>query len=190
MSKKRKNRRSRTRTEIHESRMRLLRRILGILLLLLCLVPMLGGGVQPLWAIPAAIIISMYDSAYFCMLVGVISGISIDLALATPLCTNAIYMVCFCTVVWLLFSQLLRPNFIYFLLTTAACALLRSGISYLVTMVLFQVEGRELLWERVLLPSSLWTVAAAVPVYLLYLPCIKLLTKHVKPLDAAAVRRD
>ena len=101
MSKKRKYRRSRTRSEIRSGRMRLLRRILGILLLLLCTVPMLGGGVQPLTVIPAAIVLSMYDGAYFCMLVGVIAGIGIDLALAAPLCTNAIYMVCFCTFIWL-----------------------------------------------------------------------------------------
>ena len=190
MTKHRKHRSNRTRSEIKESRKRLLRRILGILLLLLCFVPMLGGGVQPLLSIPAAIIISMYDSAYFCMLTGVIAGLEIDLACDHPLGANAMLMVCFCTFVWLLFSQVLRPGFFYYLLLTACCALLRAGIEYLVTGVLFQAEGREVLWQQTLLPSFLYTVICAVPVFLLYLPCIRLLTRRVKSMDAAAVRRD
>ena len=47
-----------------------------------------------------------------------------------------------------------------------------------------------MLWQRVLLPSCLLTLAAAVIVYLLYLPCMKLLTKKFRSMDAAAIRRD
>lgn len=188
MAKRSKRRSSRTRSEIKESRKRFLRRILGILLLILCYIPMLGGGVQPLLSIPAAIVISMHDGAYFCMAVGVIAGLEIDLACAHPLGANALLTVCFCTAVWLLCSRVIRPNVIYYLLLTACCALLRAGIEYLVTAVIFQVDGREMLWEQTLFPSFVRTMIGALPIYLLYLPCIRLLTKRVKSMDAAVIR--
>ena len=73
---------------------------------------------------------------------------------------------------------------------TALCTFLRAGLTYLLTAVIFSVNGRETLWQRVLLPSCLLTLAAAVIVYLLYLPCMKLLTKKFRSMDAAAIRRD
>jgi len=188
MAKRSKRHSSHTRSEIKESRKRLLRRILSILLLILCYVPMLGGGIQPLLSIPAAIIISMYDGAYFCMLTGVIAGLEIDLACDDPLGANAMLTVCFCTFVWLLCSRVIRPNIVYFLLLTACCAMLRNGIHYLVTAVLFQAEGREVFWQQILFPSFVRTMIGALPVYLLYLPCIRLLTKRVKSMDAAVMR--
>jgi cell shape-determining protein MreD len=188
MSKRSKRRSSRTCSEKKEIRKLFLRRTLGILLLILCYVPMLGGGVQPLLSIPAAVLISMYDSAYFSMLVGVIAGLEIDLACAHPLGANAMFTVCFCTAVWLLCSRVIRPNFIYYFLLTTCCALMRTGIEYLVTAVIFQVDGREILWELTLFPSFVRTLIAALPIYLLYLPCIRLLTKRVKSMDAAVLR--
>jgi len=188
MAKHRKHRSSRTRSEIKESRKRFLRRVLGIMLLLLCYVPLLGGGIQPLLPIPAAIVISMYDGAYFCMLTGVIAGLEIDLACNHPLGSNAMLMVCFCTFVWLLFSQVLRPNFLYYLLLAACCALMRAGIEFLVTGVIFQAEGRSVFWQDTLFPSVWRTILAAVPIYLLYLPCIRLLTKRVRSMEAAVLR--
>lgn len=188
MAKHRKHRSSRTRSETKESRKRFVRRVLGILLLLLCYVPLLGGGIQPLLPIPAAIVLSMYDGAYFGMLAGVIAGLEIDLACDHPLGANAMLMVCFCTFVWLLFSQVLRPSFLYFLLLTACCTLIRAGIEFLVTGVIFQAEGREVFWQDTLFPAAWRTIIGALPVYLLYLPCIRLLTKRVKSMEAAVLR--
>lgn len=45
-------------------------------------------------------------------------------------------------------------------------------------------------WNSILLPSALLTLAAALLVYLLYLPLTRLLTKRVRSMDAAAIRRD
>lgn len=179
-----------TRAEIRISRRNFLRKTVSILLLLLCIIPMLGGGVQPLWVIPAAICIAAREDFYFSMAAGVIAGFGIDIACNNVLGANAIFMVCFCAAVTFLFTQLLRPGFFNYLWLTALCAFLRAGLLYFLTAAIFRTEGREMLWQTVLLPSSLLTILAAVPVYLLYLPCIKLLTSRVRTMDAAAIRRD
>ena len=183
-------RKSRTRSEVRTRRRDLLRKTVCLLLLLLCVFPMLGGNVQPLWVIPAAVFIAMHEDYYFVLFTSVIAGLSIDLSCGTVLGANAIYTVCFCTGVTLLFSQLLRPGFFHFLWLTALCAFLRAGLQYLLTAAIFRADGREALWMHILLPSAAMTVITAIIVYLLYLPCTKLLTKRVRSMDAAAIRRD
>lgn len=183
-------RKSRTRSEVRKRRRDLLRRTLCLVLLLLCVIPMLGGHVQPLWVIPAAVCIAMFEDYYFVLFTSVIAGLGIDLACGHVLGANAIFMVCFCTGVTLLFTQLLRPNLVHCLWLTALGTFARAGLEYLLTAVIFRVSGREALWMQVLLPSAVMTVIAALPVYLLYLPCTKLLTARVRSMDAAAIRRD
>ncbi|MCQ2416438.1 MAG: rod shape-determining protein MreD [Oscillospiraceae bacterium] len=180
----------RTRSEQKTIRRNLLRKLLSLALLLLCAFPMLGGGIQPLWVIPAAICISMNEDMYFCMAAGVLSGFLIDIACGSPLGINAIFMVIFCTFVCLLFEQILRRNFWYYILLTAVCVLFRNGLSWLLTYGIYRTEGNSLYWHDVLLPSALLTIAVAVAVYLLYMPLTRLLTKRVRSMDAAAIRHD
>ncbi|MBR3447636.1 MAG: rod shape-determining protein MreD [Oscillospiraceae bacterium] len=184
------HRQRRTGSEQRTLRRNRVRKILSLLILLLCAVPMLGGGTHALWVIPAAICICMNEDLYFCMAAGVIAGFCIDLACGNALGTNAIYMVCFCTLVCLLFEQILRRTFLHYMVLTAACAFLHSILRWVLTAGIFRTPGRELLWTDLLIPVSLRTVLAAVPVYLLFLPLSRLLTKQVRSMDAAAIRRD
>ena len=183
-------RQRRTRSEQRTLRRNGLRKTLSILILLLCAVPMLGGGTHALWVIPAAICISMREDVYFCMAGGVIAGLCIDIACGSELGANAIYMVCFCTLVCLLFEQILRRTFLHYMVLTAACAFLHSILRWFLSAGLFRTPGREILWTDLLIPVAVRTVIAAVPVYLLFLPLARLLTKHVRSMDAAAIRRD
>lgn len=184
------SRHSRTRSELRTIRRNVIRKSISILLLLLCWFPMLGGGVQPLWVIPAVLCISMNEDMYFCMAAGVIGGFGIDIACGSPLGTNAIYLVLCSTFVCLLFEQILRRSFLHFFVLNAACALLHAALSYLINGFLFRVAGRELLWSRVLWPSALRTILISVLVYLCFLPLTRLLTKRVRSMDAAAIQRD
>jgi rod shape-determining protein MreD len=183
-------RQRRTSSEQRTRRRNLIRRALSLLLLLLCIIPMLGGGLQPLWVIPAAVCICMNEDLYFCMSAGVIAGFGIDLACGSVLGVNAIYMVILCTAVCLLFEQILRRSFLHYFVLTAAGVFLHGMLRWLLTVGIFRTEGRELFWGRILFPSALLTLAAALPVYLLYYPLSRLLTKRVRSMDAAAIRRD
>ena len=62
--------------------------------------------------------------------------------------------------------------------------------AWFLTAGIFRTPGRERLWTDLLIPVAVRTVIAAVPVYLLFLPLSRLLTKHVRSMDAAAIRRD
>lgn len=183
-------RQRRTSSEQRTRRRNLIRKALSILLLLLCAVPMLGGGLQPLWVIPAAVCICMNEDLYFCMAAGIIAGFAIDLACGGVLGVNSIYMVIFCTAVCLLFEQILRRSFLHYFVLTAAGVFLHGALRYLLTVGIFRTEGREMFWGKILMPSALLTLAAACIVYLLYLPLSRLLTKRVRSMDAAAIRRD
>ncbi len=183
-------RQRRTSSEQRTRQRNLIRKALSLILLVLCIIPMLGGGLQPLWVIPAAICICMNEDLYFCMGAGVIAGFGIDLACGSVLGANAIYMVILCTAVCLLFEQILRRTFLHYFILTAAGVFLQCSLRYLVTVGIFRTEGRELFWGKILMPSALLTLAAAVIVWLLYLPLSRLLTKRVRSMDAAAIRRD
>ena len=183
-------RKSRTSAEKKKRRMNLGRQVLSIVLLLLCGIPMLGGGVQALGVIPAAICISMNEDVYFSMFAGVLSGLMIDLACGGILCANAMFLVCFCTFVSLLFASLLRHTFLNYLLVLIVGTFGRAGIGYLLTQVLFQREGREIYWQNIQIPSCLLTLLAGVVVYWLFLPLNRLLTRQVKSMDAAAIYRE
>lgn len=183
-------RQKRTRSELRTIRRDRIRKTASLILLLLSIIPMTGGGVQPLWAIPAALCIAMHEAFYFSMAAGVIAGFGIDLACNTPLGVNAIYMAICCTALTLLFTQLLRRSFLNYIVSVGICAFLRAGLHYLLTAVIFRIEGRELLWQRILLPSTLLTLLTSVLVYILFLPCGRLLTAKVRSMDAAAIRHD
>ena len=182
-------RKRRTTSEKRIRRRNLLRRCISVLILLLSAVPMFGGGVQPLPVIPAVICIAMYEEFYFSVFCGVLGGLLIDTACLSPLGSNAIYLVCAVTAVWLLFKGLLRRSFLHYILVTAAAVFLRCALLYLFTQVLMRTESRGVLWSTVLLPSSELTLLAALPVYWLYLPCERLLNRRVRSMDAAAVHQ-
>ena len=183
-------RKSRTRAEQRTIRRNFIRKTLSLVILLLCIFPMLGGGMQPMCVIPAALCISMNEDMYFCMAAGVIGGFGMDLACGTPLGANAIFLVIVSCAVCLLFEEILRRSFLHYILLTAAAVFAQAGLTYLFRTVIFRTAGREVLWERYLLPSALWTLAAAVVIWLLYLPLSRLLTKRIRSMDAAAIRRD
>ncbi len=183
-------RQRRTSSEQRTQRRNFIRKAFSLMLLILCTIPMLGGGLQPLWVIPAAICICMNEDIYFCMAAGALAGLGIDLACDSILGVNAIYMVILCTAVCLLFEQILRRSFLHYFVLTAAGVFLHAALRYLLTVGIFRTAGKEVFWSSILLPSALLTLAAALLVYLLYLPLTRLLTKRVRSMDAAAIRRD
>ncbi len=181
---------NRTRSEKKTRRRNALRMVLSLLLLLLCAFPMFGGGVQPLSVIPALVCICMNETFYFSIFCGALSGLLIDVACGSVLGSNALFLLVFSAFASLLFERLLRPGFWHFLWLTFVCAAGRGALSYLLTAVLFRVEGRELLFREILLPSLILTMIISLLVYLLYLPCGRLLTKRVRPLSNAVMRFD
>ena len=183
-------RQNRTRSEQRTLRRNFLRKTVSLLILLLCAVPMLGGRIQPLWTIPAAVCIAMHEDTYFSMLAAVIGGFAVDIACGHVLGANAIFLVCACTMINELFAQILRRGFFHYFTLSALTALLQAALRYLLTAAVYRLPGRELLWQKTLLPSLILTVAVSLPVYLLFLPCSRLLTKRVRSMDSAAIRRD
>ena len=184
------SRRTRTRSERRTARRNYLRMALSLILLLLWAVPMFGGRVQPLPVIPALICIAMNEEFGFVIFCASAAGLLTDLACRYPLGATAIYFVIACAAVWLLFAELLRRGFLYWLLLTAVCTFLHAFLVWVLPLVSQSAAERSVLWTTVLLPSAGWTLLFALPVYLCYLPCGRLLTRRVRTMDAAAIRRD
>lgn len=183
-------RKNRTRSERKNARRNAWRMLFSLILLLLSAFPMLGGGVRALPVIPALVCIAMNEELGFTAFCAVAAGFLTDIACGSALGANAIYLVCASTVVWLLFSGLLRRSFLHWLLLTAAAVFLRALLAWSLPMLLSRIADRAVLWRAVLLPSCIRTMLWAIPVYILFLPCEKLLTKRVRSMDAAAIRRD
>ena len=152
----------------------MIRKALSLLILLICAVPMLGGGIQPLSVIPAVMCIAMREDMYFTMGAAVVGGVLIDLSCGSALGANAILLVCWGSLAVLLFEQLLRRGFLHYIWLTAAVIFLQAGLRYGLQAMLHRTAGTSLLWTEVLLPSALRTLLVALLVYLLYLPLSKL----------------
>lgn len=183
-------RKQRSRSEVKTARRNAWRMLLSFVLLLICAVPMLGGHVQPLPVIPAVICIAMNEEFGFTTFCAAAAGLLIDISCGNLLGANAIFLVIAAAAVWLLFTDLLRRGFLHWLLLTAAAVFLRAGLALALPMLMTRSTDRTVLWGAILLPSCILTMLTALIVYVLYLPCGKLLTKRVRSMDAAAIRRD
>ncbi len=176
-------RQSRTRAERSRRRRSVLRMVISTVLLLLTAVPMLGGHIQPLPVIPALVCIAMNEDLYFSMFCGVLAGFLTDIACGSYLGANAIFDVLFVTVLWLLFTQLLHRGFLHFLWLTAAGTFLHAALRCLFAVLTTNGQGGGALWRAVLLPSALLTMLTALLVYVLYLPCGRLLNRRVRTME-------
>lgn len=172
--------RRRTRSERKIMRRNFFRKLLEMLLLLLCAVPMFGGGVQPLWVIPAAVCIAVQEDMYFTMGMAAVAGLLVDIACGTVLGASAIFLVCWCTFAVLLFEQILRRSFLHYFWLNAAGTFLYAALRYCFSAALFRLEGRELFWSQVLLPSALRTLVVSLVVFVLYLPLRRLSAVRVQ----------
>ena len=159
--------------------------VLSWLLLLLTALPMFGGGVQPLPVIPALVCIAVQEDLYFSMFCAVTAGFLTDIACGSYLGANAIFFVLFVTVLWLLFTQILRRSFWYFLLMTAAGTFLHAALRSVIILLFSHDHSVGAVWPQTLLPSACLTMLSALIVYVLFLPCGRLLGRRVRSMDAA-----
>ncbi len=144
-----------------------------------------GTGSGALWTIPAAIMIAMNEGEITAAAVGAVSGLLIDHACGKLLGASGSLMLCCCVLASLLFTHLLRPNFLNVIFLTAFSSFLITLFDYFFSYFMWNYEDAELVLLQIELPSTLWTIFAACILYLPFkaiklklLPSYAQLMKH------------
>lgn len=126
-----------------------------------------GSYLKPLLLIPAALCIASHTGEIQAMAVGTICGLLLDLACGKLLGYNAVWLVVACVTVSLLHSYLLREKLLNMLLLTVVCTAVQGYLDFVFYYAIWGHEDVSLIYTRVILPSGMMTVAAAVPLYFL-----------------------
>ena len=124
-----------------------------------------GSYHKPLMLLPVALCIASHTGELQAMTVGVVCGLLLDLACGKLLGFNAFLLVICCVLISLLYRYFLRQKLINMLLLTTACALIQSGLDYVLYYALWGYEDVFLIWQRIIFPSCLMTAGSSVIFY-------------------------
>ncbi len=126
-----------------------------------------GSYLKPLFLIPAALCIASHTGEIQAMAVGTICGLLLDLACGKLLGYNAVWLVVSCVAVSLLHSYLLREKLLNMLFLTLVCTAVQGYLDFVFYYAVWEHENVSLIYTKVILPSGLMTVIAAIPLYFL-----------------------
>ena len=126
-----------------------------------------GSALKPLVLIPAALCIASHTGELQAMAVGTACGLLLDLACGKLLGCNAFYLVIVCVLISLLYRYFLRQKLMNMLFLTAVFTLLQGFLDYVLYYAVWGYEDVFLIWQKVIFPSCLMTVASSVIFYFL-----------------------
>ena len=126
-----------------------------------------GSYVKPLVLIPVALCIASHTGELQAMAVGAVCGLLLDLASGKLLGFDAFFLVIICVLISLLYRYFLRQKLINMLFLTAACTLVQGCLYYVLYYAVWDYEDVFLIWQKIIFPSCLMTVASSVIFYFL-----------------------
>lgn len=124
-------------------------------------------GVKPNFVIPAAICIAMLEGEYIGGLYGALAGILCDLGSFTLFGFNAIIIMIACVITGLLVIYMLHSSVINYVLLLSGTLLVRGLLDFLLSYVMWNYENIWMFFFYRMLPSIIYSVAAAPLVYYL-----------------------
>ncbi|MBR7084414.1 MAG: rod shape-determining protein MreD [Oscillospiraceae bacterium] len=126
-----------------------------------------GSAIKPLLLIPVSLCIASHTGELQAMAVGAVCGLLLDLACGKLLGFNAFFLVICGVLISLLYRYFLRQKLFNMIFLTAVCTLMQGYIDYLLYYAVWGYEDVSLIWQKVIFPSCLMTIASAVLFYFL-----------------------
>jgi rod shape-determining protein MreD len=124
-----------------------------------------GNFIKPLLLIPMAVCISVNEDELISACTGVLCGLLTDIACDRLFGYNAIILAVSCTVVSLLFSNLLRRNIINVFILSSAITFIQGGIDYLLYYFIWSSEDVSVIYIDIILPSCIITSLSSLLIY-------------------------
>ena len=123
-------------------------------------------GARPVLLIPAAIMIAMFEGDTGGMVIGILSGLLIDLGGSSVLGVHAIILGVFCYFIGLATMDLIKTNFFTALLFGAASILLVCLLQWLLFYAVWNYGQNSYALLRHYLPKAAYTFCAVPLLYL------------------------
>lgn len=149
-----------------------------IVMIFACVVIMTTGNTtRPLLLISLPICIAIREHEMVAGPVGAICGLLIDICCFKTLGFNAILVMCFCVITSLLFTHLLRQNFVNILWITALSTFIQGGLDYFFFYGMWGTSDSSLIFKEITVPSMIYTVISVGAFY----PLVKLIYAKTNP---------
>lgn len=151
-----------------EKRNSVIRWLLYGLLLALSYLYMTTAPIQlktPLFLIPAAMCVSMFEEPFDSALTGCAAGLMLDSALGTIVGINGIIMLWCCLISSLLFHFFVRRFIVNIILLNAAAVIAEGIIHYFFYYAIWGYDPGSRILVREFLPVMLYTELSVVPFY-------------------------
>lgn len=129
----------------------------------------------PLFVIPIAMCISMFEEPFESAIAGTVSGLLLDTALGTLIGLNGIIMMWCCLMSSLLFHFFMRRHIVNIILLNAAAVIAQSLIHYLFYFAVWEYDRSGSILRKEFLPVMIYTEIAVLPFYF----AVKFLVGHL-----------
>lgn len=149
---------TRTRTQVRRF---VLKWIIYVLCLIFFYILMISGsfGVwQPFFIIPLAVSVSLHERELSSCIFAMFCGYFIDIACRFIFGFSAVWLIIICLTASLLSRNLIRVNLINFLWINTLAIMLEFFMDYLFNTFIWDIQNREMIFERTVFPSIVSTV--------------------------------
>lgn len=133
------------------------------------------GWRTPLFVIPIAMCISMFEEPFESAAAGCVAGLLLDAALGTLIGLNGIIMLWCCLISSLLFHFFMRRHIVNIILLNAAAIVVQTLIHYLFYYAVWEYDPSLKILTDEFVPVMIYTEIAALPFYF----AVKFLVKHL-----------
>lgn len=151
-----------------EKRRRTIKWLLLVLSLLMLYTIMRAGifdAWQPVFIIPLAVAVSMYESELASCVFALLSGYMIDIASGFIFGFSVIWLMPVCLVETLLVRNLIRVHLANFWFCTLAATVLECSMNYLFNVFIWNIPGGDIILTHSIIPTAAATVITAPIVY-------------------------
>lgn len=153
-----------------EKRNTVIRWILYILLTVISYIYMTTaaqGFHTPLFIIPIAMCVAMFEEPFDSAVMGCASGLLLDTAQGTLIGLNGIILLWCCLSASLLFHFLMRRHIINIIVLNAAAVLAQGTIHYFFYYAIWEYDSAGKIFTREFLPVMIYTAIAVIPFFFL-----------------------
>lgn len=119
----------------------------------------------PLFVIPIAMCVSMFEEPFDSAIMGCAAGLLLDTALGTLIGLNGIIMLWCCLGTSLLFHFFMRRHIVNIITLNAAAVLAQGLIHYFFYYAIWEYDSAGKIFTREFLPVMICTVISAVPFF-------------------------
>ncbi|MDL2233669.1 hypothetical protein LJC63_08865 [Ruminococcaceae bacterium OttesenSCG-928-L11] len=147
--------------------------VYGLLFLIFYILQSVPGfltvmGVKPVWVLPAAIILAMFEGEFLGGIYGALAGLLCDIGGFLLFGFNGFLTCLYCVGVGLVIIYLLRCNLLGGILLTLIFMVLRGSLEFLFEFGMWGYDGVWKIYLAHTLPTALYSTVLAIPLFYLF----------------------